>query len=123
MTDIYGTLGPSCASVETLTQMFGAGMTGIRLNLSHAGLRASGDRISMIHEAARRACVRPKILMDMQGPELRIGVMAQPVEMTEGERVTFGKEAAGRKRRSCAADCCRAARASLSTGPVSVPLP
>ena len=95
MTDIYGTLGPSCASVETLTQMFGAGMTGIRLNLSHAGLRASGDRISMIHEAARRAGVRPKILMDMQGPELRIGVMAQPVEMTEGERVTFGKDGTG----------------------------
>ena len=77
MTDIYGTLGPSCASVETLTEMFRAGMTGIRINLSHEGLRAGGDRIAMIHQASRLAGVRPKILMDMQGPELRIGVLAQ----------------------------------------------
>ena len=94
MTDIYGTLGPSCASVETLTEMFRAGMTGIRINLSHEGLRAGGDRIAMIHQASRLAGVRPKILMDMQGPELRIGVLAEPVNMTEGGRVVFAEEGA-----------------------------
>ena len=38
-TDIYGTLGPACADVETLEKMFAAGMSGIRLNLSHVTLR------------------------------------------------------------------------------------
>ena len=95
MTDIYGTLGPSCASADTLTEMFRAGMTGIRINLSHEGLRAGGDRIAMIHQASRRAGIRPKILMDMQGPELRIGVLAEPVNMTEGGRVVFAEEGAG----------------------------
>ena len=36
--DIYGTLGPSCQTKEILTGMFRAGMTGMRLNLSHTAL-------------------------------------------------------------------------------------
>ena len=35
---IYGTIGPACADVKTLEAMFRAGMTGIRLNLSHVTL-------------------------------------------------------------------------------------
>ena len=35
---IYGTIGPACADVETLEAMFRAGMTGARLNLSHTSL-------------------------------------------------------------------------------------
>ena len=36
--EIYGTLGPACADAATLAQMIDAGMTGIRLNLSHMTL-------------------------------------------------------------------------------------
>ena len=31
MIDIFGTLGPACASAETLEQMIRRGMTGVRL--------------------------------------------------------------------------------------------
>ena len=34
--EIYGTIGPACAEEKTLEKMFRSGMTGIRLNLSHA---------------------------------------------------------------------------------------
>ncbi|MDO4991025.1 MAG: pyruvate kinase, partial [Eubacteriales bacterium] len=37
--DIYGTLGPRCSDRETLAAMFAAGMSGVRLNLSHVTLR------------------------------------------------------------------------------------
>ena len=30
--EYYGTLGPACASVDCLAEMFEAGMTGMRLN-------------------------------------------------------------------------------------------
>ena len=33
--DFYGTIGPACADVKLLQQMVEAGMTGIRMNLSH----------------------------------------------------------------------------------------
>ena len=35
---LYGTLGPACASKEKIQAMFLAGMTGMRLNLSHSNL-------------------------------------------------------------------------------------
>ena len=37
--EIYGTLGPACDDTGTLEQMFRAGMTGVRLNLSHVTLK------------------------------------------------------------------------------------
>ena len=36
--ELYGTFGPSCCETELLSRMLDAGMTGIRLNLSHGNL-------------------------------------------------------------------------------------
>ena len=94
MIDVYGTLGPSCASAEVLTQMFLAGMTGVRLNLSHVSLRESEGLLNVLYEAAQRAGVKPLLLVDLQGPELRIGPMGKPAELREDEEVRLcGEEA------------------------------
>ena len=53
--DFYGTLGASCRDEETLYQMFRAGMTGARLNLSHTDLEAGAPMLNSLHAAARRA--------------------------------------------------------------------
>ena len=74
-TQIYGTFGPSCKSGEILEEMIKAGMTGMRLNLSHTTLEKSRDYIENYRAAAENQGVIPQILMDMQGPELRIGEM------------------------------------------------
>ena len=50
---IYGTIGPACADVETLEAMFRAGMTGIRLNLSHVTLAQAADQVDALHKAAQ----------------------------------------------------------------------
>ena len=39
--EFYATLGAACQKRETLEQMFRAGMTGIRLNLSHTSLASA----------------------------------------------------------------------------------
>ena len=44
MTEIYGTLGPACGDRATLESMLRAGMTGMRLNLSHCDLPDSACR-------------------------------------------------------------------------------
>ncbi len=71
--EYYGTLGPACASPEILERMFRAGMTGIRLNLSHGDLEENGFRLAAAGEAAARLGIRPEILIDLRGPEVRIG--------------------------------------------------
>jgi pyruvate kinase len=71
--EIYGTLGPSCFDIPVLTKMFENGMTGVRLNLSHTNLTDCTDILHNFQEAARNASVSPKLLIDLRGPELRIG--------------------------------------------------
>ena len=90
-TDIYGTLGPACADVDTLEQMFRAGMTGIRLNLSHVTLRNAAHQVKALHEAAQRCGVKAKLLIDMQGPELRLGTFETEPELIEGETALLGR--------------------------------
>lgn len=90
--DIYGTLGPKCSDEETLTEMFKCGMSGIRLNLSHTTLEMAADRINVYHAAARRAGIEAKLLIDMQGPEIRIGSLKEELSLEEGEKVKLVSE-------------------------------
>ncbi len=87
MTEIFGTLGPACTERDVLEHMFRAGLTGMRLNLSHTGLADSGELIKNFHNAAKQAGVEPQLLMDMQGPELRVGKLDGALELREGSRV------------------------------------
>ena len=92
MIDIFGTLGPACANADTLETMLRRGMTGARLNLSHVTLPESAAWVSALQEAAGRCGVQPKLLIDLQGPELRIGALKAPIELIEGETVCFGAD-------------------------------
>lgn len=83
---IYGTFGPSCKSEEVLEEMIKAGMTGMRLNLSHTTLEKSKEYIENYRRVAEQQKIIPQILIDMQGPELRIGEM-QDITLNQGEQI------------------------------------
>lgn len=91
-TQIYGTFGPACASEEILIQMIECGLTGMRLNLSHSSLRDSKSYVEAYQCACEKCGVKPQILIDMQGPELRIGRVKLEKEVQLGETVTFGED-------------------------------
>lgn len=92
MLQIYGTLGPACSDTETLAALFDAGMTGIRLNLSHAGLPAAAEQLERLRAAARSRGAAPRLLIDLQGPELRVGVLPAPLELKDGALVRLGRD-------------------------------
>lgn len=87
---LYGTLGPACANIDTLRAMFRAGMAGMRLNLSHGTLPESAAWVEMMHAAARAEGEVSDLLIDLQGPELRIGKLDKPVELKEGSTFILG---------------------------------
>ena len=87
MIDIYGTLGPACADRKILGEMLSLGMTGMRLNLSHMTLPEAAPMIRLLKDAAGDAGVRPQLLIDMQGPELRTGALPEPLGLEEGTTV------------------------------------
>ena len=57
--DFYGTIGPACAQPAILQHMVEAGMTGIRMNLSHGPLAAHTDWLAMIRSRHPPAADRP----------------------------------------------------------------
>ena len=83
-TKIYGTIGPSCCKADTLQEMFALGMTGLRLNTSHTTLRAAASQIREIHKAAEACHINADLLIDLQGPELRVGILQEPIAFTTG---------------------------------------
>lgn len=88
---IYGTIGPACLDVDIIGQMFRAGMTGMRLNLSHTSLKDASEMIDLYHRASMEAGISsPDLLIDMQGPELRIGNLEGTLMLADGDKVCLG---------------------------------
>lgn len=89
--DFYGTLGTSCREKQTIFALFQAGMTGARLNLSHTTLVESGTLLrEHFWPAAKQAGIPARLIIDLQGPELRVGVLDTPVSLDEGSQVRLG---------------------------------
>ncbi|WP_035775237.1 pyruvate kinase [Butyrivibrio sp. VCB2001] len=89
MIDVFGTLGPSCRDEQVLSSMFVEGMTGIRINLSHVMLQDCLEDLDKVKRAAADNKIVPKILIDMQGPELRIGKLDAPISLNEGDELVL----------------------------------
>ena len=90
--EFYGTLGTACNTTETLRALFAAGMTGVRLNLSHTGLADCEQLLKGIYwPAAKEAGVQAHLIIDLQGPELRVGKLENNIPFPEGEQVVLGQ--------------------------------
>ena len=88
----YATLGPSCCDTATLAALLRRGVTGFRLNLSHTPLAARTDWIAALHEAERKTGLRAQLMIDLRGPEVRIGSLPVPLPLAEGAAVTLGAD-------------------------------
>lgn len=82
---IVATLGPASADRETIEALFRAGADVFRLNFSHGTHEDHRRRLDLIR-AIERDTGRPiGVLLDLQGPKLRIGTFAQgPIELVAG---------------------------------------
>ncbi|MGM9947191.1 pyruvate kinase [Floccifex sp.] len=81
--EIYGTLGPSCCDEETIRFLFEKGMTGMRLNLSHVTLKQASKWLQSFHRVSQNLNFKPNLLMDMQGPELRVKEIYKDLKLNE----------------------------------------
>ncbi|MEP1031634.1 MAG: pyruvate kinase, partial [Alphaproteobacteria bacterium] len=70
---IVATLGPATSSQEAIEKLFEAGVDVFRMNFSH-GTHADHQKIHGIVRSLERKFHRPVgILLDLQGPKLRVG--------------------------------------------------
>ncbi|QGQ99460.1 pyruvate kinase [Paenibacillus psychroresistens] len=90
---ILCTMGPACDSVPTLVKLLQAGMTIARLNMAHGDLPEHQERIKRIREAAGQLNRIVPILIDIKGPEIRIGQLQAPsYELIPNNTITLTTE-------------------------------
>lgn len=88
----YATLGPACCEPSMLRALLRRGITGFRLNLSHTPLAARRDWIAALHDAERQTGLSASLMIDLRGPEVRIGALPAPLPLAEGDTVTLGAD-------------------------------
>ncbi len=93
-TKIVCTLGPASSSPETIAQMIRAGMDVARLNTSHGTIGEHMEMVRSIRDVATAEKRHVGILMDLGGPKLRTGPVAEPegVMLRAGDEITVVSE-------------------------------
>jgi pyruvate kinase len=72
-TKIVATLGPASSDAKTLARMIDAGLDVVRMNFSHGTAEEHTKRVELVRTLARRAGRAVGVLVDLQGPKIRIG--------------------------------------------------
>lgn len=82
---IVATLGPASADRATIQALFEAGADVFRLNFSHGTHADHKQRLDTIRAIERESGRPIGVLLDLQGPKLRLGTFANgPVVLVEG---------------------------------------
>jgi len=87
---IVCTMGPAVESPEKVRELIAAGMNMARLNLSHGSYEEHQGRLDRVREAAKEAGKAVAILVDLQGPKIRLARFENgPHELARGDVFTI----------------------------------
>jgi len=92
-TKIVCTLGPSTATRDALRGLVEAGMNVARINFSHGTHEQHRATIALVRAVAAELNQPVAILGDLQGPRIRIGDLASPIQLESGAEVVLAPEA------------------------------
>jgi pyruvate kinase len=81
-TKIIATIGPATESEERLGQLIAAGVDVLRLNMAHGSGEWAGALIARVRQVSARAGRHVAVMMDVKGPEIRTGVVPEPLELS-----------------------------------------
>lgn len=100
---IVATLGPASTDRATIQALFEAGADVFRLNFSHGTHEDHKKRLDIIRDIECDAGRPIGVLLDLQGPKLRLGTFAKgPVVLKEGDsfRLDLNRDQAGDQARA-----------------------
>jgi pyruvate kinase len=125
---IVCTMGPAVESPEKVRELIAAGMNMARLNLSHGGYPEHQARLDRVREAAKESGVPVAILVDLQGPKIRLArFKAGPHDLARGDIFTITtdevegtKERVGTTYKGLPGDCNPGDRILIDDGKVTV---
>ena len=86
------TLGPASASLEVVESLVRAGLDVARINASHGTSEERRGLIRNLRAAAHNVGRPVAVLVDLQGPRIRVGDLREPVALKPGATVVFAPE-------------------------------
>lgn len=90
---IVATLGPATSSYETIRAIIDAGVDVARMNLSHGSYDVHEGVYRIVRQAADDAGRAVAVLVDLQGPKIRLGKFeGGPYALAEGDVFTITTE-------------------------------
>ena len=125
---IVCTMGPAVETPEKVRELIAAGMNMARLNLSHGSYEEHQARLDQVRAAALEAGKPVAILVDLQGPKIRLGRFANgPHDLARGDIFTITtdeisgtKERVGTTYKGLPGDCKAGDRILIDDGKVTV---
>lgn len=93
LTKIVATIGPSCESEEMIAKLIHAGVDIFRFNFKHNTVEWHSGMIQRVNRVAARVGMPIGTLIDLQGPEIRINMPFDQIEVKVGQPIPIGKEA------------------------------
>jgi len=91
-TKIVATLGPVWETPEQMHALLDAGVNVVRVNSSHGTAEIRARWISDFHAVERERPAATALLVDLQGPRIRVGSLSTPRTLEEGEEIVFAPE-------------------------------
>ncbi len=95
-TKIVATLGPATGNKATIGALLQAGANVLRINASHGTPEMRAEWIATARRVAAGADMPVAVLLDLQGPRIRVGDLSAPRELTAGQQVVFSPEEVAR---------------------------
>jgi pyruvate kinase len=94
-TKILATVGPATDRADRLARLLESGTDAFRLNVSHGSDEEHAATLRRLHEVSRKARKEVALVVDVQGPKLRIGEIAGgAVRLARGDRWTLDQDPA-----------------------------
>jgi pyruvate kinase len=84
-TKIIATLGPATESAERLGQLISGGVDVLRLNMAHGTGDWAAEMIARVRAVSGERGRQVAVMMDIKGPEIRTGVVAETLELAAGD--------------------------------------
>lgn len=89
VTKIVSTLGPVSTPEEIIRNLYKAGVTMFRINSSHDTMETHQATINKIRKIEKEENAIIPVLLDLQGPKIRIGSLEEPIKVQVGEVLQF----------------------------------
>ena len=92
LTKIIATIGPASDSLEKIEELITKGVNVFRFNFKHNTVEWHSDRIERVNSVAKKMKVPVGVLIDLAGPEIRITMPFEKLELKIDEEILFGSE-------------------------------